>query len=63
MVKKPQLYPKIVCSSLEMADTGQGKPILDYLTRFYREAWFVLRFCRVYWSPYSCWSPRPCCSS
>lgn len=38
MVTKPQLYPRIVCSSMEMADdTGQGKPILDYLTRFYRE--------------------------
>lgn len=38
MYLKPELYPRIITSSLEMAnDTGQAKPILDYLTRFYRE--------------------------
>ena len=38
MYLKPELYPRVVTSSLEMAhDTGQAKPILDYLTRFYRE--------------------------
>lgn len=38
MDRKPHLYPRIVRSSLELADdTGQGRPILDYLTRFYRE--------------------------
>jgi type II secretory pathway component PulF len=38
MYRKTRLYPRIVSSSLELADdTGQGKPILDYLTRFYRE--------------------------
>ncbi|MBS2039912.1 type II secretion system F family protein [bacterium] len=38
MYLKPELYPRVISSSLEMAhDTGQAKPILDYLTRFYRE--------------------------
>ena len=38
MERKGHLYPKIVRSSMELADdTGQGKPIMDYLTRFYRE--------------------------
>lgn len=38
MYLKPELYPRVITSSLEMAnDTGQAKPILDYLTRFYRE--------------------------
>lgn len=35
---KQELYPPLVASSMELADeTGRGKPILDYLTRFYRE--------------------------
>ena len=35
---KPELYPRLVTSSMEMAnDTGQAKPVLDYLNRFYRE--------------------------
>lgn len=38
MEKKQELYPALVASSLQLADeTGSGKPILDYLTRFYRE--------------------------
>ena len=38
MYLKPELYPRIVTSSMEMAnDTGQAKPVMDYLTRFYRE--------------------------
>ena len=35
---KPRLYPRLISSSMEMAnDTGQAKPVLDYLNRFYRE--------------------------
>ncbi|MBX3167539.1 MAG: type II secretion system F family protein [Candidatus Eremiobacteraeota bacterium] len=35
---KPELYPRLLASSLEVAgDTGQSKPVLDHLARFYRE--------------------------
>lgn len=38
MEKKDSLYPPLVSSSMQLAEeTGNGKPILDYLTRFYRE--------------------------
>jgi len=38
MEKKPDLYPTLVSASLSVADdTGKGKPILDHLSRLYRE--------------------------
>ncbi len=38
MESKSQLYPGLVGSALKLSEeTGQGRPVLDFLARFYRE--------------------------